>query len=46
MCFALELEQFVRTHDTSNENEKLWSKGVVMYMYSVSLYYYVLEDIL
>ena len=37
--FALELEHFVCDHATSIENEKLWSEGIAMYMYSVSIYY-------
>ena len=38
-CFALEIARFACDHATTIENEKLWSKGVAMYAYSVSIYY-------
>ena len=38
--FALELEHFVCDHATPKINEeKLWSKGIAMYVCSVSVYY-------
>ena len=37
--FALEPECFVCNCATPTINEKLWPKGVAMYVYSVSVYY-------
>ena len=39
VCFALEIVSFVCDRATCIENEKLRSKGVAMYAYSVSAYY-------
>ena len=36
---VLELERFVHDHATCIESEKLWSEGVAMYAYSISVYY-------
>ena len=38
-CFALEIARFVCNPDTRIKTEKLRSKGVAMYAYSVSAYY-------
>ena len=37
--FTLEIASFVCDHATRIENQNLWSKGVVMYAYSISVYY-------
>ena len=37
--FALEIVSFVYDRATRIENKKLWSKGVAMYAYSISVYY-------
>ena len=37
--FALELEGFVHDRVTHTETKKLWSKGVAVHAYSVSVYY-------